>query len=84
MNINTKKQNMKNKILITASLAIFSLAFSSCGNSTTESKQTTSLDTTKLAKGDTFYQCEMHPEALSDKPGKCSLCGMDLMKVEKK
>ena len=75
---------MKNKILIIASIAIFTIAFSSCGSSTTESKQSTSLDTTKLAKGDTFYQCEMNPEVISDKPGSCSKCGMDLMKVEKK
>ena len=75
---------MKNKILIIASIAIFTIAFSSCGNSSTESKQATSLDTTKLAKGDMFYQCEMNSEVISDKPGSCSKCGMDLMKVEKK
>ena len=25
----------------------------------------------------------MHPEVVSDKPGGCSKCGMDLVKVEK-
>ena len=75
---------MKNKILIIASLAIFTIVFSSCGNSTTENKQSTSIDTTKLKTGDVFYQCEMNPEVISDKPGSCSKCGMDLMKVEKK
>ena len=28
------------------------------------------------------YTCSMHPEVKSDKPGKCSKCGMDL--IEKK
>jgi hypothetical protein len=28
------------------------------------------------------YTCPMHPEVISDKPGKCPKCGMDL--VEKK
>ncbi|MCI0330990.1 MAG: hypothetical protein L0196_08630 [candidate division Zixibacteria bacterium] len=28
------------------------------------------------------YYCTMHPEVTSDKPGKCSKCGMDL--IEKK
>jgi hypothetical protein len=28
------------------------------------------------------YTCPMHPEVTSDKPGKCTKCGMDL--VEKK
>lgn len=26
----------------------------------------------------TMYQCPMHPEVTSDKPGKCSKCGMEL------
>ena len=26
------------------------------------------------------YTCPMHPEVSSDKPGKCSKCGMDLVK----
>ncbi|MEO5570706.1 MAG: heavy metal-binding domain-containing protein [Bacteroidia bacterium] len=26
------------------------------------------------------YTCPMHPEITSDKPGKCSKCGMDLVK----
>ena len=34
-------------------------------------------------EADTVYQCEMHPEVTSDKPGKCPKCGMDLAKVKK-
>ena len=29
------------------------------------------------------YSCPMHPEVTSDKPGKCSKCGMALVKKEK-
>ena len=29
------------------------------------------------------YSCPMHPEVKSDKPGKCSQCGMDLTKSKK-
>jgi Heavy metal binding domain len=40
----------------------------------------------KMPKTDTaikkVYTCPMHPEVISDKPGKCPKCGMDL--VEKK
>ncbi|THU41230.1 hypothetical protein FAM09_03710 [Niastella caeni] len=32
-------------------------------------------DTTKHA---TFYTCEKHPDFISDKPGKCPKCGMEL------
>ena len=27
----------------------------------------------------TYYTCTMHPEVHSDKPGKCPICGMDLV-----
>jgi Cu(I)/Ag(I) efflux system membrane fusion protein len=29
------------------------------------------------------YTCPMHPEVISDKPGSCSICKMDLVKKEK-
>ena len=28
------------------------------------------------------YTCPMHPEVISDKPGKCPKCGMDLVPVK--
>ena len=31
-------------------------------------------------KTDAAYACSMHPDVTSDKPGKCSKCGMDLVK----
>lgn len=29
------------------------------------------------------YTCSMHPEVISDKPGKCPKCGMELVPVSK-
>ncbi|MDQ1330503.1 MAG: hypothetical protein QG578_766, partial [Thermodesulfobacteriota bacterium] len=29
------------------------------------------------------YQCPMHPTYISDKPGSCPICGMDIVPVEK-
>lgn len=45
--------------------------------------QTFNLDTTKLKKGDVFYQCEMDHEILSDKPGNCPKCEMELSEMKK-
>ena len=30
------------------------------------------------------YTCTMHPEVVSDKPGKCPKCGMDLVLMKSK
>ena len=42
-------------------------------------------DTTKAKKSapaKVQYTCSMHPEVVSDKPGKCPKCGMTLIKKE--
>ena len=38
--------------------------------------------TTKTEVIKVEYTCPMHPEVISDKPGKCPKCGMDLVKKE--
>jgi PBP1b-binding outer membrane lipoprotein LpoB len=68
------------------------LIFEGCGNSAKKvessssknSTQTFKLDTSKLKSGEVYYQCEMHPEIISDQPGNCPKCGMELLKAKKK
>jgi len=80
---------MKKTILFSTAVAI--IMFAGCNNSTPKSdtgksettSQTFALDTTKLKSGDKFYQCEMHPEVISDKPGNCPKCGMELSEIKK-
>ena len=68
----------------------FALILGACNTpvNNTKAESTDSLktvvDTTKLAKGAIFYQCEMNLEVLSDKPGKCPKCGMDLEEIRKR
>lgn len=33
-------------------------------------------------KADPLYTCPMHPEVIKHEPGKCPICGMDLVPVE--
>ncbi|HRH64776.1 MAG TPA: heavy metal-binding domain-containing protein [Bacteroidia bacterium] len=80
---------MKNKIILSATL--FLMLSIGCKNSnnqtgankTDSTSQTFNLDTTKLKTGDVYYQCEMHPEVISDKSGSCPKCGMDLSEIKK-
>ena len=37
----------------------------------------------KQKTGAALYSCTMHPGVTSDKPGKCSMCGMELVKKDK-
>jgi hypothetical protein len=60
-------------ILFSAS-AVFAAASGSILSDTTKTK--------KVNAAKVQYTCKMHPEVLSDKPGKCPKCGMTLVKKE--
>ncbi len=80
---------MKKAIILSS--ACIAIALGACTNSSTKTEQAASkdstvihtIDTTQLAAGTVFYQCPMHLEEISDKPGACPKCGMDLEKVTK-
>jgi transcription initiation factor IIE alpha subunit len=59
------------KALIIAVIAFLAMT-------TVVSAQTTAA-TTKKEVQKTMYTCPMHPKEMSDKKGKCSKCGMDLV-----
>ena len=66
---------MKKALLIAVILFFFAAAFTACNND--KSKDNTQKET--LA-ADEMYTCTMHNGVMSDKPGKCAKCGMDLVK----
>ena len=59
---------MKKTILFLIVVAVAALAlFAGCATKT---------------QGDKLYTCPMHPQVLSDRPGQCPICGMDLVTVK--
>lgn len=76
---------MKNLLII--AFATISILFSACTGSEkstdTESLDTTSIsDTGSIETAGIAYTCTMHPEVISDKPGKCPKCNMDLVQLK--
>jgi hypothetical protein len=51
-----------------------------CTSRNEQSKDTG--ESTEAAAENVKYTCTMHPEVISDKPGKCPKCGMELVKKE--
>lgn len=76
------KNNLKlNRMLNLQRLILFLLMifFMSCGNDKVPHSGHGEHEKQSVKK---IYTCVMHPEVIRDKPGKCPVCGMDL--VEKK
>ncbi|HEY0669466.1 MAG TPA: heavy metal-binding domain-containing protein [Sphingobacteriaceae bacterium] len=68
---------MKTLTLLTLTLSLF---ISACNSNTATNKST---DTNAVKQANIAYTCPMHPEVLSDKPGKCPKCKMDLVQKDK-
>lgn len=66
--------------MLMAVAILFSAATVFAAHSTTMVPDTTKTNKVKPAK--VQYTCTMHPDVLSDKPGKCPKCGMTLVKKE--
>ena len=61
------KRNWRNNIILLGILALSLFILAGCGNG----DQAENADT---------YTCPMHPTVISDRPGSCPVCGMDLVR----
>ena len=68
------------------SFVILSTGFSQNQKNTVATTKASTVQTDKQQKKTVsekvVYTCPMHPEVLTDKPGKCPKCGMNLVKKE--
>ncbi|MBB5395032.1 MULTISPECIES: heavy metal-binding domain-containing protein [Mucilaginibacter] len=67
------------KVMLMAVAILFSATTVFASNGTNAVSDTTKTKKVKPAPK-VQYTCTMHPEVLSDKPGKCPKCGMTLVK----
>ncbi|MFC0514232.1 heavy metal-binding domain-containing protein [Mucilaginibacter angelicae] len=68
------------KAMLMAVAILFSTATVFAAHTPNALSDTTKTKKVKPAK--VQYTCPMHPDVLSDKPGKCPKCGMTLVKKE--
>ena len=70
---------MKLSVVVVGVIAgLLGLGMSS--SSPDQSPQKKGVGNAKTKTSQTTYTCPMHPEVVSNKPGKCSKCGMSLQK----
>lgn len=80
------------KIILLNLVSFLILIFTACSTGTGTTKQdindtsmmmSTSKDSmTMKTNMHDYYTCTMHPQIIKDKPGKCPICGMDLVKKQ--
>jgi len=68
-------------LILNFCLSLFSLSlFTACNSGETDQNATEQTETQQEVAGVT-YTCSMHPEVISNEPGKCPQCGMTLVKA---
>ena len=69
--------SLRRTLILFVLYSVFSLLFLSCKN-----KKIIVIDP-HAAHGDTYYTCSMHTQIMLPKPGKCPICGMQLIEAKK-
>ena len=74
------KLNKKNIIIGSAALIIgLGLGWVIFGGSSSKTSEQVEITEQHDHEGETIWTCSMHPQIRMDKPGKCPICGMELI-----
>lgn len=68
-----KVKNFVSILILLSALIIVSVVFAGCKKSAEPASPAAQK-----------WTCSMHPEVITDKPGKCPKCGMDLIELKPK
>jgi Cu(I)/Ag(I) efflux system membrane fusion protein len=82
VNVQSTPGNMYTKVrtyLLPIAFCFLLIALSACSH---KKEDPHALHKTTTATNADVYTCPMHPEIIRDKPGKCPICGMALVKKE--
>ena len=69
--------------LIISSALLISLSFLAAAQKPRTPPPAKQSAPTAATQDDEFYACPMHPDVMSDKPGKCPKCGMTLVRTRR-
>ena len=69
---------MKKIVLSIFTIAVIGLA--ACNNDKSSSASKSNGDKKEQLAKDEMYTCRMHRQVMSEKPGHCPICGMELTK----
>jgi len=77
--IDNRQRLRRNKIsLLLIAFCLLLIGLSACNQKKKEDR----LQHQQPVTSNQFYTCPMHPQIIRDKPGKCPICGMELVKKE--
>ena len=73
----------KNQPTNTNAMADMKMPVRSADRDTSGKSQKDSMGSLTGMNNNIYYTCSMHPQIMEPKPGKCPICGMDLISVQR-
>jgi hypothetical protein len=71
------------KLIIDLASIVAVILLAACNSNSSSSGKTENTDTAKNSMVTAVkYTCTMHPEVISDTPGKCPKCGMEMVPMK--